>query len=348
MRIILSLTFLFIIYFNKVNSQNCIPTAIVFSNQAQVDAFPSNYPGCTIIDGNVGITGSVQNLDSLIQVTKIGGSVSILNATSLSDLDGLNNISRIEGSLTIHNYRVISNLTALINLDFIGGSFNVSSTDLYEYDGLNDLDTIGGGLSINSSIYADLSGISNIDYIGSTILLNTFSNLGGIINLDTLRGDLILLSSNISDFTFPNLVKLNGSLTIQNCNNLGQISGFNNLSTITGPIYLYNTSILTTISGFNNLDSVNGITISNSPFSISPSYIPFLALPLPNIVVNSSTDAQLFSAFSISSKNLFLSKRTGVSCFSLSIVSPSTASRMRFLKFIFADDSSDVTNLVPI
>ncbi len=42
-------------YYGK--SQNCIPTASVFNSQAQVDAFPLNYPGCTAIDGNVGITG---------------------------------------------------------------------------------------------------------------------------------------------------------------------------------------------------------------------------------------------------------------------------------------------------
>ncbi|MFZ1704852.1 MAG: hypothetical protein WAT79_10940, partial [Saprospiraceae bacterium] len=43
---------------NTLLSQNCIPIAIVFSTQSEVDNFPTNYPGCTTIDGNVGITGN--------------------------------------------------------------------------------------------------------------------------------------------------------------------------------------------------------------------------------------------------------------------------------------------------
>ena len=62
--------------------------AIVFSTQARVDSFPSDYPGCTLITGSVGITGSVTHLDSLQEITQIGGGVQILNAqlTSLQSL----------------------------------------------------------------------------------------------------------------------------------------------------------------------------------------------------------------------------------------------------------------------
>ena len=67
---------LFIATFNFANSQNCIPVAIVFTTQAQVDAFPTDYPGCSIIDGNVGITGDdITNLNGLSQITQINGSL---------------------------------------------------------------------------------------------------------------------------------------------------------------------------------------------------------------------------------------------------------------------------------
>ena len=52
---------------NFVSAHNCIESAIVFTTQQQVDDFPSNYLGCTIVDGSVGVAGSVQNLDSLVQ-----------------------------------------------------------------------------------------------------------------------------------------------------------------------------------------------------------------------------------------------------------------------------------------
>ena len=83
-------------------AQNCIPIAIVFTTQAQVDAFPTDYPGCTIIDGNVGITGNnITNIDSLIQITKINGSLQILNADGLNNLDGFENLTHILGSLIL-------------------------------------------------------------------------------------------------------------------------------------------------------------------------------------------------------------------------------------------------------
>ncbi|MFZ1703798.1 MAG: hypothetical protein WAT79_05600, partial [Saprospiraceae bacterium] len=64
-----------------------IPIAIVFSTQSEVDNFPTNYPGCTTIDGNVGITGNnITNLNGLSQITQIGGSLQFLNSNSLSTL----------------------------------------------------------------------------------------------------------------------------------------------------------------------------------------------------------------------------------------------------------------------
>ena len=73
------LTIIFISFVSVVVSQNCIPSVIVFTTQAQVDNFPSDYPGCTMIDGNVGVTGDIiTNLDSLSQLTKVGGSIQII------------------------------------------------------------------------------------------------------------------------------------------------------------------------------------------------------------------------------------------------------------------------------
>ncbi|MFZ1704838.1 MAG: hypothetical protein WAT79_10870, partial [Saprospiraceae bacterium] len=54
---LLLLVFCFFVTYTLL-SQNCIPIAIVFSTQSEVDNFPTNYPGCTTIDGNVGITGN--------------------------------------------------------------------------------------------------------------------------------------------------------------------------------------------------------------------------------------------------------------------------------------------------
>ena len=85
-------------------SQSCIPVAIVFSTQAQVNAFPANYSGCTIITGNLGITGNdINNIDSLSQITTIYGSVQILHASQITNLDGFTNLTSIGGSLSLQS-----------------------------------------------------------------------------------------------------------------------------------------------------------------------------------------------------------------------------------------------------
>jgi len=64
------------------NAQTCIPDTIIFISQAQVDAFPSDYPGCSEILGTVIIEdnffgGQMTNLNGLIQMKTIAGDFQI-------------------------------------------------------------------------------------------------------------------------------------------------------------------------------------------------------------------------------------------------------------------------------
>jgi len=93
----ITLCILLLFSFLNINGQNCVPIAIVFDTQAEVDAFPTDYPGCTSIEGSLGITGSVTNLDSLIQITSIGEDVLINNSSTLVNVEGLNNVQFIGG-----------------------------------------------------------------------------------------------------------------------------------------------------------------------------------------------------------------------------------------------------------
>lgn len=50
------------------------PTDVIFSAQAQIDAFPLNYPGCKNIEGDVLILGDdIQTLASLTGLESIEG-----------------------------------------------------------------------------------------------------------------------------------------------------------------------------------------------------------------------------------------------------------------------------------
>jgi len=99
--------------------QSCLPGGITFTSQAQVNAFPSNYPGCTEILGDIIINGpDISNLNPLIQITKVNGELRIHNCPSLTSLSGLHNIS-IVGTLSIQQMTNLSNLQGLNSLNIV-------------------------------------------------------------------------------------------------------------------------------------------------------------------------------------------------------------------------------------
>ncbi len=99
-KLFLFVTLLIIIHSN-VFSQGCLPQGITFTTQEQIDNFQTNYPGCTEIIGNVTINGanSINNLNGLEQLTKIGGDLVIRNNEDLVSLDGLNALITVGGNL---------------------------------------------------------------------------------------------------------------------------------------------------------------------------------------------------------------------------------------------------------
>jgi hypothetical protein len=99
--------------------ESCLPDGITFETQAQIDSFQNNYPGCTVIEGDVIIDGwNINNLLGLSVLTAIEGNLQILdNTDSLDSLSGLDNVVSIGGSLRFNNTPLIS-LNGLNNLSF--------------------------------------------------------------------------------------------------------------------------------------------------------------------------------------------------------------------------------------
>ncbi|MBC8489217.1 MAG: hypothetical protein H8D45_24615 [Bacteroidetes bacterium] len=87
-----------------VFSQGCLPEGILFTTQAQIDNFQTNYPGCSEIGGNVYImNSSISNLNGLSVLTSIGGNLWISNNLSLVNISGLSNLTSIGWFLRIED-----------------------------------------------------------------------------------------------------------------------------------------------------------------------------------------------------------------------------------------------------
>ncbi len=106
---------------------SCLPEGIVFTTQTQIDSFQINYPGCTEIEGDVGIGlplgTDITNLYGLNVLNTIEGDLIILCNSSITDLTGLDNLTSIGGNLTIIYNNALTSLRGLENLTSIGGGF---------------------------------------------------------------------------------------------------------------------------------------------------------------------------------------------------------------------------------
>ena len=125
-------------------SQSCLPNGITLSTQNEIDNFPQNYPGCTEILGLLiisDINSSDANVDSLKQLTKVGGGIIINQGIYSLDMEGLKNLTEIGGQLYI-NMNSFDGIP-LENLESINGKFHVDS-GFGAFEGLNNLAYIGG------------------------------------------------------------------------------------------------------------------------------------------------------------------------------------------------------------
>jgi len=174
----------------------CLPFGnYYFSTQAEIDNFPTNYPNCTILEGDVGISGNdITNLNGLDEVSSIGGYLSLAYNDTLTSLTGLDNLISIGGMLYIRNNGALANLSALNNLTSIGGDLFITYSYLKSLTGLDNVTSIGGGLEIGSN-YAltNLTGLDNLTSVGG--YLNFYANdaltsLTGLSNVTSIAGPI--------------------------------------------------------------------------------------------------------------------------------------------------------------
>jgi len=82
MKKIILVVFILVIIQLTAFSQSCLPLGITFHTQGEIDSFQVNYPGCTVIEGDVfigdyGGGSNINNLVGLNVLKSVGGNFSI-------------------------------------------------------------------------------------------------------------------------------------------------------------------------------------------------------------------------------------------------------------------------------
>ncbi len=213
---------------------------VILLNQNQVDQFIIDYPTCTEIDGNLFVTGSLNDLSPLSNLVTIHGDFSLSTYSSaLSTLTGIHNIATVDGELSLYingttNITDLTELTALATIN----SLKIGGSSLTSMTGLENLTSLNGGLTINDADnLTNLTGLQNINSIGGDVYLN--DNL--------LLQDLTLLST-ISNWNL-------NQLTISQNNALIDLNGFQNVTSVEKLVVSLNDNLIT-LNGLNSLTNI--------------------------------------------------------------------------------------------
>ncbi|MEZ4896219.1 MAG: T9SS type A sorting domain-containing protein [Saprospiraceae bacterium] len=196
---------LFFAAFYDLTSQACLPGGVVFETQSQIDNFPANYPGCSIIQGDLSISDGqdILNLNGLSQIIGIEGSLTVQFNTNLSNLSGLNNLTYIGLDLRVQYNDALTNFIGINNLNSIGNYLKINNNPiLVNLNGLNNLSSIVNYLTISDNpLLSDISDLANADI---TNLIQLY--VGNCPNLSTCNIQSIcdLLDSHANATAFEN------------------------------------------------------------------------------------------------------------------------------------------------
>lgn len=288
-KILLPVLFVFL-FSNLSISQGCLPDGLILETQTQVDNFPSDWPGCSIIEGDLIVEGgNIVNLDSLFSITIIEGDLQINSCYELQSVSGLSNIESVygirfyqtkrlkvidcfskittlSGSLILMINDSINDVSSFQNIAFVGDGFRVSGTKmLKDLSAFGSLETIITSFTVSSNdLIQEVSGFSGTDsllytYIGSNKSLKSISGFQNLKN--TGRQFHIVGNDSLFEINLPS-IKHAEYFSIESNNSL-EVINLPNLFTVEG-LRILNNDNLVNIHGIPNLDSVRFITLESN------------------------------------------------------------------------------------
>lgn len=239
----------------------CLDEGVTFSSQGQINSFPTQYPGCTGIDGNVTISGyNIINLNGLSGITSIQGNLRIVCNDILASLDGLSALRYVGGTLYLEGNMVLPSLEGLDNLAYVGGHIQITDNPaMASLTGLEGLIAVHGDLWLDDNpLLTDLTGLNNVQLITGSVRI--FSNqslmsLSGLETLGAVGGGLLIGGlGHLGSLGNPsltslealyNLTGIGGILEVGGNISLGSLYGLDNISPGTiQQISVYNNSSL--------------------------------------------------------------------------------------------------------
>jgi hypothetical protein len=258
---------------SQVYSQPCLPDGIGFGTQADVDNFKSNHPGCTDIGGDVTIVGpDITNLNGLLGIKSIAGTLNFNECASLPNLKGLDSLNEIGGDISFISNQGLINLEGLENLKTIGGIYVdfTGNNNLINLEGLEGLVSTSAQFTfIGNNALSNFSGLDNLTHIGNLAVMGNpaLSSLTGLGSLQSIQWDLMLVSNgSLANFDgLTNLEMIGRDLDIKSNNSLVYLNGLENLNTVGRSVIIESNLNLRSVQGLENLQMIFSLQIYHNP-----------------------------------------------------------------------------------
>jgi len=180
-----------------------------FSTQAEVDAFPINYPNCTHITASlVYISGpDITDLSPLAGIINIDGNLTISGCPQLVSLAGLSGLVTLQGGLFIGYDNDLLTDIGLPNLVLIGTFLDIQfNSALTTLTGLENLLSVQDFYIFNNPELIDFGSSLVLTSIQNSIEIVDNPKLSNLLGLSAIAdlGDLVNINGN------PELVSLQG------------------------------------------------------------------------------------------------------------------------------------------
>ncbi|MEO1262290.1 MAG: hypothetical protein AAFZ15_26020, partial [Bacteroidota bacterium] len=254
---------LLFIVFTKLIAQ--CPDHITFTSQSQIDSFSIIFPNCKEFPGDIDITETdVTNLQSLSNLTHIGGSLKIWNNPDLLTLEGLNNLVQIGGSMSIVSNHALPTLNGLGSIFHVADTVRIANcSDLLNLSGLGSLKTTGEIWIQDNANLNSLNGLDNLTAVEVFLIRGNYKieNLHGFPQLKSIR-DYLSLYNNIllNDISALETIDTLGSIQLFKLSSLLSLTGIAPTdSTIHGDLSIIECEMLSDVDALSNVKAVNGI-----------------------------------------------------------------------------------------
>ncbi|MBS1612771.1 MAG: T9SS type A sorting domain-containing protein [Bacteroidetes bacterium] len=283
----------------------CPTGDVVFSTQAEVNAFGTSYPNCATMNGSlfIGVTtgssnitdisalsglttvpgyisidnnGQLQNLNGLQGLVSIGFHLQVYNNDQLTDVSALDDLKTVGSYFKIEDNAALTNLNGFSALEVVGDNFTIrNNASLQTINGFANLDSIKGGVElVNNVATQSINGFGNVKFIGAHLAMqnnNALQSFGGFSQTRSIGSDVFIgynpMLQTITGFTSLNAI--GGYLSIGANAALQNLNAFSNLTTIGTTLGVTDNATLNDISGLQNTTfqpfNGNGLGIANNP-----------------------------------------------------------------------------------